>query len=62
MSCRCVEEQWRRDLNRQRDLAKKTAVLTGEPQVLYRTPDGKYRFVREGENVVGETIEIITQY
>ncbi len=62
MSCRCVTEQWQRDRDKQSSLAKKTAVLLGKPQVLYRTPDGKYCFVTEGEEVKGEIIEILTQY
>lgn len=62
MSCRCVNEQWQRDRDKQSSLAKKTAVMLGKPMVLYRTPDGKYCFVAEGEEVKGEVIEILTQY
>lgn len=62
MSCRCKQEQWLRDLDKQRDLAKKTAVMLGCPQVLYRTDDGFFRFVSEGEEYNGELYEIITQY
>lgn len=62
MSCRCVTEQWQRDRDRQSGLARKAAVLTGMPQVLYRTPDGKFCFAAEGEDIKGEIIEIITQY
>ena len=51
-----------RDMRKQRDLAKKTAVLLGETQVLYRDEDGKFRFVTEGKEFNGEIIEIITQY
>jgi hypothetical protein len=51
-----------RDRDKQRDLAKKAAVLLNEPQVLYRTEDGKFRFVTEGQEFTGEIIEIITQY
>lgn len=62
MSCRCAQEQWLRDRAKQRDLAKKTAMLLGQPQVLYKTPDGRYKFVTEGEEFNGEIEEIITQY
>lgn len=51
-----------RDLQKQRSLAKKTAVLLGETQILYRDGEGKYRFVTEGKEYQGEIIEIITQY
>ena len=62
MSCRCVTEQWMRDRERQRQLAKKAAVLTGQAQVLFRDADGRWRFVPEGEEVRGDRQEIITQY
>lgn len=62
MNCRCVQEQWRRDRAKQRELAKKTAVLLGVPQVLYRTTEGAFRFVSEGQKYNGEFQEIITQY
>lgn len=62
MSCRCQQEQWQRDYAKQRDLAKKTAVMLGRPQVIYRTADGRFGFVSEGEELKGEQFEIITQY
>lgn len=62
MSCRCITEQWQRDRDKQAFLAKKVAVLHDKPQILYRTQDGKYCFVDEGEEIKGEIIEIITQY
>lgn len=62
MSCRCAQEQWLRDRAKQRDLAKDAAILLGRTQVLYRTADGKFRFVSEGEEFNGEIEEIITQY
>jgi hypothetical protein len=62
MSCRCVQEQWLRDLGKQRELAKKTAVLLDCPQVLFRKPDGTFHFVSEGQDYNGEFYEIITQY
>lgn len=62
MSCRCVQEQWLRDLGKQRELAKKTAVLLDCPQVLFRKPDGTFHFVSEGQGYNGEFYEIITQY
>ena len=62
MSCGCRQEQWMRDRAKQRELAKKTAVLLGKAQVLYRSPDGQFRFVSEGEEFNGQEIEIITQY
>ena len=62
MSCRCQKEQWQRDHDRQWVLAKKAAVLLDCPQILYRKPDGSYRFVSEGEDYEGEFLEIITQY
>ena len=62
MSCRCQHEQWMRDLAKQRDLAKKTAVMLDCPQVLYRKADGTFAFVSDGEPYNGEEIEIITQY
>ena len=49
-------------MEHQRDLAKKAAVLLGKAQVLYRSPDGEFRFVSEGEEYNGQEIEIITQY
>ena len=51
-----------RDREKQRELAKKTAVLLGKTQVLYRSPDGKFRFVSEGTEFNGQVEEIITQY
>lgn len=51
-----------RDLAKQRDLAKKAAVLLDAPQIVYRKPDGRLAFVTEGDEFNGETIEIITQY
>lgn len=62
MSCRCIHEQWQRDRAKQRDLAKKTAMLTGQTQVLYKTPDGRYCFIAEGKAYNGIFEEIITQY
>lgn len=62
MSCRCIHEQWQRDRDKQRFLAKKTAMLLEKPVVLYRKPDGRYCFVVEGENYEGEFIELLTQY
>lgn len=62
MSCRCIHEQWQRDRAKQRDLAKKTALLKGKAQVLYKTPEGFFRFVTEGEAYNGIFEEIITQY
>lgn len=60
-SCRCIKEKWQRDLERQRMLAKKTAVLTDRVQLLYKKADGTYSFVAEGESYNGIFIEIITQ-
>lgn len=51
-----------RDQTKQRELAKKTAVMLDCPQVLYRRPDGTFAFVSDGEPYNGEEIEIITQY
>lgn len=62
MSCRCVHEQWQRDRAKQRGLAKKTAMLIGQPLVLYKTPDGRYSFVTEGEEYNGTFEELLTQY
>lgn len=62
MSCRCVMEQWRRDMERQRRLAKAAAKLREHVQVLYRKPDGAFAFTDEGNEFEGELIEIITQY
>lgn len=62
MSCGCMHEKWQRDRAKQRDLAKKTAVMLGEPQVLYKTPEGLYRFVTEGAEYNGTFEELITQY
>lgn len=62
MSCRCQQEKWMRDLAKQRELAKKTAVMLDCPQVLYRTADGRFAFVSDGEPYNGEFHEIITQY
>lgn len=62
MSCRCVHEKWQRDRAKQRSLAKKTAMLLGQSQVLYKTPDGRYRFVSEGEDYNGTFEELLTQY
>lgn len=61
MSCRCVTEQWQRDRERQRQLAKKAAVLTGQTQVLYLS-GGRWCFAPEGSEIHGEQQEIITQY
>jgi hypothetical protein len=62
MSCRCQQEQWQRDYAKQRDLAKKAAIIVGEPQVLYRKADGTFHFVTDGQDYNGEFYEIITQY
>lgn len=62
MSCKCIQEQWWRDREKQRDLAKKTAILLGKTQILYRSPDGQFRFVSDGEEYNGQLEEIITQY
>ena len=62
MSCRCQQEQWLRDLEKQRELAKKTAVMLGRPQVIYRKDDGTFHFVSDGQDYNGEFYEIITQY
>jgi len=62
MACRCAVQKWQRDREKQRELAKKAAVLLDEPQVLYRMPDGTYCFVGEGGEIKGEIEEIITQY
>ena len=51
-----------RDREKQRELAKKTAILLGKTQILYRSPDGQFRFVSEGEEYNGQLEEIITQY
>ncbi len=62
MSCRCQQEKWQRDYAKQRDLAKKTAVMLDCPQILYRKADGTFHFVSEGQEYNGELYEIITQY
>lgn len=62
MSCRCEADKWRHDHDRQAELAKKTAQLTGHAQVLYRKADGSYAFASEGTEINGEPVEIITQY
>ena len=62
MSCRCAQEQWQRDLEKQRGLAKKTAVMLGRPQVIYRKADGTFHFVSDDQDYNGEFYEIITQY
>lgn len=62
MSCRCVKEKWQRDLEKQRDLAKKAAMLEDRTYVLYKRPDGMYSFTPEGQHYNGEIVEIITQY
>ena len=62
MSCRCQQEQWQRDYAKQRELAKKTAVMLNCPQVIYRTADGRFGFVSDGEPFNGEFYELITQY
>ncbi len=62
MSCKCVAEQWQRDRERQRRLAKQSAKLTGKPYVLYKMPDGRYGFAPEGGKIKGEAEEILTQY
>ncbi len=51
-----------RDLDKQRGLAKKAAVMLDRPQILYRTADGRFGFVSEGQDYNGELYEIITQY
>ena len=62
MSCKCITEQWQRDRERQRRLAKSAAMLTGNPYVLYKTADGRYGFAPEGGEIKGEVEEILTQY
>lgn len=62
MSCRCVKDEFMRDRERQRSLAKKAAILDDTPYVLYRKADGLYAFVREGIKYNGKEVEIITQY
>ena len=62
MSCRCIQDKWLRDRMKQADLAKKTARLTGQTQVLYRKTDGTFAFCAEGDDPKGEIVEIITQY
>lgn len=62
MSCRCIHEQWQRDRDRQRGLAKKLAVMINGPVILLKKSDGTYGFVAEGNDYEGEIIEIITQY
>lgn len=37
-------------------------MLLGQPQVLYKTPDGRYKFVTEGEEYNGTFEELLTQY
>lgn len=51
-----------RDREKQRGLAKKAAILLGKTQILYRSPDGQFRFVSEGQEYNGQLEEIITQY
>lgn len=62
MSCRCLTEQWMRDRERQRALAKKAALLTGQVQVLYRDGGGRWCFVPDGQEYKGDNIEIILPY
>ncbi len=62
MSCRCEADKWRHDHDRQAELAKKAAKLTGQTQVLYRKADGSYAFAAEGTEIDGEEVEIITIY
>lgn len=62
MSCRCIHEQWQRDRDRQRGLAKKLAVMTKKPVILFKKSDGSYDFVAEGNVYEGEFIELLTQY
>ena len=62
MSCRCVADKWRHDRERQAELAKKTARMTGRTQVLYRKADGSFAFTSEGGDINGEIVEYITIY
>lgn len=62
MSCRCQQEKWLRDLEKQRELARKTAAMLDCPQVIYRKDDGTFHFVNDGQEFNGEFYEIITQY
>jgi hypothetical protein len=62
MSCRGEADKWRHDRERQSELAKKTAKLTGQTQVLYRKADGSFAFAPEGSDINGEQVEIITIY
>lgn len=62
MSCRCEADKWQHDRDKQSELAKKTARMTGQAQVLYRKADGSFAFAAEGTDINGEPVEIITQY
>ena len=37
-------------------------MLLCRPHVLYKTPDGRYSFVTEGEEYNGTFEELLTQY
>lgn len=37
-------------------------MLLGQPLVLYKTPDGRYSFVTDGEEYNGTFEELLTQY
>lgn len=59
MSCGCDYKKAMAELERVRGLAKKTAVLTGSDQIIYKKPDGTYGFVQEECVYNGEFVEYV---
>jgi hypothetical protein len=61
MSCRCLLDKWQRDLQKQRELAQKAAVMEQCIYVVYEN-NGKYNFCKEStfSDNLGELVEYIT--
>lgn len=59
MACDCEFKKAMRCLEKVRELARKTAILTDEDQVIFRKEDGTFAFVPDGHHFDGELVEYV---
>ena len=62
MSCGCENRRKSQELDRQRKLAKKLAMMEDEAVAIYLNDNGTYGFAGVSEEIDKKIIEYVTQY
>lgn len=62
MSCGCDNRRKSQELDRQRGLAKKLAMMEDEAVAIYLNEDGTYGFDVVSKEIDKKIIEYVTQY